>query len=242
MAFFGLLVWLREIVLASEAIMWNVLERAGEQRPSILLQKERTFVFLVALTLVRQSEMSGQNEKQDFAQVVDAHYERIFRAALSLARDRHLAEEVAQETFLAGFRKFDSFSGRSSVFTWLYRIMLNNYARHCRKRSLLRRLGFVRANANGRETASVTSANPSPIAGLVNSEERELLHKAMDGLPAKLRVVVAMHYFDDMPLREIADVLQCGLGTVKSRLFHARKRLCKRLQRKLQGSYEHAMP
>ncbi len=179
--------------------------------------------------------MSGQNEKQDFAQVVDSHYQRIFRAAVSLTRDCHLAEDVAQETFLAAFRKFDAFSGRSSVFTWLYRIMLNNFSKHWRRRSLLRRLGFVRMSDNLDGSVGLSSGNPSPSAELVNSEERKLLMKTVDGLPAKLRVVVAMHYFDEMPLKEIAEVLQCGLGTVKSRLFHARKRLCKKLQRELEG-------
>jgi len=178
--------------------------------------------------------MSGQEKSQEFAEVVDAYYERIFRGALSVTRDRRLAEEIVQETFVSAFKKFDSFSGRSSVFTWLYRIMLNNYCRHCRRKKLMSRLGFVQGDANSSQTRSVMSRNSSPAAEVANSEERELLRKAVDELPAKLRVVVALHYFDGLPLNEIAGILGCRLGTVKSRLFDARKRLCRTLQGNLQ--------
>ena len=177
--------------------------------------------------------MPGQEKSQQFTNVVDAYYERIFRGALSVTRDRRLAEEIVQETFVSAFKKFDSFSGRSSVFTWLYRIMLNNYCKHCRRRKLMSRLGFVRADANSGQTRNAMSRDSSPAAKVANSEEREMLRKAVDELPTKLRVVVALHYFDGLPLNEIAGIVGCRLGTVKSRLFKARKQLCQILQGKL---------
>jgi len=177
--------------------------------------------------------MSGQEKKPDFAEVVEAHYERVLRGALSVTRDRHLAEEIVQETFLSAFRKFDSFSGKSSVFTWLYRIMLNNCCKHHRRKKLLRRLGFVRSEANPNLAQSVSSENSSPAGEAAASEQKELLMRAVDKLPARLRMPVSMHYFDDLTLKEIAEVLNCRLGTVKSRLFQARKRLCETLQKEL---------
>ena len=186
--------------------------------------------------------MSGQEKKQEFAQVVDDQYERIFRAALSVTGDRHIAEEIVQETFLSAFRRFDGFSGRSSVFTWLYRIMLNNYCRYCRRQSLLRRLGFVRTDANPSHARNMVSRGLSPAAELANLEETELLRKAVNDLPPRLRVVVAMHYFDGLRLSDIARILNCRLGTVKSRLFTARKRLCQTLQSKVEHRYADAVP
>ncbi len=196
-------------------------------------RKKRTFPLLAALTITRRTEMSGDQDSRDFAEVVDSHYDRIFRGALSVTRDKHLAEEIVQETFLSAFRKFDSFSGRSSVFTWLYRIMLNNYRKHCRGKSLLRRLGFVRAEASASHLKGISSAAFSPASELADLEERDLLVKAVDTLPPRLRIVVAMRYFDGLRLGEIAGILHCRSGTVKSRLFSARKRLCQILQRKL---------
>jgi RNA polymerase sigma-70 factor (ECF subfamily) len=186
--------------------------------------------------------MSRQEKKQDFSDVVDAHYERIFRGALAVTRDRYLAEEIVQETFLSALKKFDGFSGRSSVFTWLYRIMLNNYCKHCRRKKLRRRLGFVRAKDNSSTMRNAAVRDSSPAAELAGFEERKLLMEAVDGLPARHRMVVAMYYFDDHSLNEIAEILNCHLGTVKSRLFNARKRLCQTLQRKLREGHENAMP
>lgn len=192
-------------------------------------------IFRGALSLTKDKHLLQE------AEVVNAYYERIFRAALSLTWDRHLAEEIVQETFLSAFKKLDSFSGRSSLFTWIYRIMLNKYRDHCREKSLLRRLGFVRAVINPTLTKTVSSADPSPAAQLTISEERQLLKNEVDKLPAKLRVVVTMHYFDDLPLKQIAEILNSRLGTVKFRLFDARKRLYQALQGKLKDAYENAV-
>ncbi len=177
--------------------------------------------------------MSGQDKAEDFARVVDEHYSRVLRAAVSVARDRCLAEEIVQETFLAAFRKFESFSGKSSLFTWLYRIMLNQYCRHHRREKLRRRLGFVRGEDHSRQVENAESRNASPAAEAVNSEERRLVLEALERLPVKFRVPVAMHYLDGLPLSEIAEILRCRLGTVKSRLFQARRRLCDVLRKKL---------
>jgi RNA polymerase sigma-70 factor (ECF subfamily) len=198
-----------------------------------LQKKKRTFRAVAALTVLETIQMSGEEKKPDFADVVEAYYDRVLRGAVSVARDRYLAEEIVQETFLSAFRKFDSFSGKSSVFTWLYRIMLNTYCKHHRRKKLLRRLGFVPAESNPALTRRVSSGGLSPDARVANSEESKLLLNAVDRLPAKLRIPVSMHYFDDLTLKEIAEVLNCRLGTVKSRLFQARKRLCEFLQKEL---------
>jgi RNA polymerase sigma-70 factor (ECF subfamily) len=178
--------------------------------------------------------MANDRDHQKFADVVDAYYESIFRGAISVARDKHLAEEIVQETFVSAFKKFDSYSGRSSVFTWLYGIMLNKYRDHCRKRRLLRRLGFVRGETTFLSGAkNMGSRDPSPYAELANSEECALLMGAVDKLPVKLRVVVAMRYFDGLALNEIASILACSLGTVKSRLSRAKERLADLLRKEL---------
>jgi RNA polymerase sigma-70 factor (ECF subfamily) len=177
--------------------------------------------------------MPDQQDHQSFDEIVELYYERIFRGALSVTGDKHLAEEIVQETFLSAFRKFDTFSGRSSVFSWLYTIMLNKHRDHCRRIKLLKRRGFVRTGADPEPTKTVTTGSPSPYAELAKSEKSELLRKAVYRLPIKLREVVAMHYFDDLSLSEVAKILDCNLETVKSRLFRSRKRLRQSLRGKL---------
>jgi RNA polymerase sigma-70 factor (ECF subfamily) len=181
--------------------------------------------------------MSEDEKDQDFANVVDAYYERILRGALSVTRDQHLAEELAQETFLLACRKFHSFSGRSSVFTWLYRIMLNSYCRHVRKKMMQQRLGLIRVGEDSSLLQNARDEGATPSAKAVSEEEKRLLMHAMEQLPTKLRVIIAMHYFDGLTLKEIAEVSHCRVGTVKSRIYSARQRLCHRLQGLL--DYEH---
>jgi RNA polymerase sigma-70 factor (ECF subfamily) len=169
--------------------------------------------------------MPGQHVHQRFDEIVNAYYERVLRGALSVTGDKHLAEEIVQETFLAAFRKFESFSGKSSVFTWLYAIMLNKFREHCRSSRQLKRMRFVITEADPAQALKGDSGDRSPYAQLAHSEMSELLIEAVYKLPIKLRTVVAMHYFDDLTLNEVAQILGCRLATVKSRLFRSKKRL-----------------
>jgi RNA polymerase sigma-70 factor (ECF subfamily) len=176
--------------------------------------------------------MPDQPDHQGFDEVVDAHYERILRGALSLTGDRYLAEDIVQETFLSAFRKFDGFSGKASVFTWLYAIMLNKFRMHCRKAKRRKRARFLSAGDNplGPDRAS---SHRSPYAELAESELSEWLMEAIYKLPTKLREVVAMHYFDDLTLNEVATILKCRLATIKSRLFRSKERLREALRGRL---------
>ncbi len=185
--------------------------------------------------------MPGQRDVQKFTEVVNGHYERLFRGALSVTGDRYLAEEIVQDTFILAFRKFDTFTGRSSVFTWLYGIMLNKYRDHCRKGKLLRRLGFCRAPSNPVEIKNVKDESCWPADKLANRDDTGVIVQAVEKLPFKLRTVVTMHYFDDLSLSEIAAILNCCLGTVKSRLFNARKRLHRALKGKLGQVHQNAL-
>ncbi len=186
--------------------------------------------------------MPEQKAREKFAEVVDACYERIFRGALAVAGDRHLAEELVQETLVTAFKKFDRFSGNSSPFTWLYGIMLNKYRDHCRKKRLLRRLGFVGAGENRVEANNVRAADTVLADELASRDDRGVVVEAVGRLPFKMRTVIAMHYFDDLPLDQIAGVLNCRVGTVKSRLFNARKRLYHTLKGKLKDGGQDEVP
>lgn len=177
--------------------------------------------------------MPDQRDHQGFDAVVDAYYERILRGALSVTGDRYLAEDIVQETFLSAFRKFDSFSGKSSVFTWLYAIMLNKFRTYCRKVKRRKRLRSLPVGDNPGWPDNVRSSHRSPYAELANSELSESLIEAIYKLPVKLREVVAMHYFDDLTLNEVAGILGCHLATVKSRLFRSKERLRQALRGRL---------
>lgn len=134
---------------------------------------------------------------------------RVFRYALTLVRDRHLAEEVVQETMVAVWKGAGSFRGRSQVSTWVFGIARN----HALK--LLHRLPAIVEEPEEEETA-----------GEMESLDRaERVQRAVAKLPGPEREVVVLAFYQGLSYREIAEILGIPEGTVKSRMFHAKRRL-----------------
>lgn len=153
--------------------------------------------------------------------------DKVLHLAYFYLRDRQLAEDIAQETFIRVYRSWDSFRGESSVSTWVYRIAANL----CRDR--------LRSKANSvvlswtppepRET------DPDPGDTVVDaSQRREVLQAVLD-LPDHYREVVALFYYQQLAVNEIADMLEESPGTIKSRLHRARSMLKDRLAGAMAG-------
>jgi RNA polymerase sigma factor (sigma-70 family) len=155
-----------------------------------------------------------------YASLVAAHQDIAFRTAYLVTGDAGEAEDAAQEAFVKAYRAIDRFREGSPFRPWLLRIV-GNTARN-RRRSAGRQLGLrLRARA---QAPSAESA-PSPEADLLRTERRTALLEAINALPADDRLVIGARYFLDMPEAEIAALAGVAPGTVKSRLFRARRRL-----------------
>src|SRR5687767_1369852 len=144
---------------------------------------------------------------------IKAYQPVVYRAAWLILRDRDAAEDVAQETFLRAWRAADRVYDEDGVKAWLYRIAVNTSLNHIRKRkrerTALQRVetpDAVPDRADARATASVVA-------------------EAVDKLPERLRVTVICKYFLDLSELQIAQTLRIRPGTVKSRLFEARRLL-----------------
>lgn len=153
-------------------------------------------------------------------EVCEAHRARIHRAALTLTGNPWDADDLTQETFLALARRPDSFGGRSRVFTWLYGILLN-LDRHRRRRSAAgqRVLRVVW------DQETVERAEQSASAAVETREWQTSLWARVADLPDGQRHALALRFSAELSYEEIADVLGCPLGTVKSRIFHGLERL-----------------
>lgn len=149
-----------------------------------------------------------------FAELIRRYRDRIFNLAWQLLGDRDDAEDVAQETFLRAFEHWHEFRGDAQVFTWLYRIAINA----CKMR--LRQRRFVELLPDDHE--------PADEINWRDVEERWLLKRRIDAvlsrLPEPLRLVLLLRELHDLRYDEIAKVLNIPVGTVRSRLFEARKR------------------
>ncbi len=151
----------------------------------------------------------------DIEQVVEEHLPRIYRAALLLCGDPWEADDLAQEVFLVAARRRESFSGQCAVYTWLYGILLNlNRRRHRRQRRAPAQLEPLTQHQPAPATAS-------PLERAESQEFRHTLWALVSRLPQHQREVIVLRFSEQLKYEEIAQVLGCPVGTVKSRLFYA---------------------
>jgi RNA polymerase sigma factor (sigma-70 family) len=164
-----------------------------------------------------ESASPHERERADeatFHDLVDRYANEMYRLAVSLVGNAADAEDVVQETFSGAFQALPNFDGRSSVRTWLSRILVNQAAKWRRRRKV-RRTVMLDAAAPG----------PSPEMGL-----RIDVLGSLETLSPEHREVIALREFQEMSYDEMAEVLGVPRGTVESRLFRARQELRDRLK------------
>jgi RNA polymerase sigma-70 factor, ECF subfamily len=162
----------------------------------------------------------------DVQQLVDQHFERIHRAALVLTGNPWDAEDLAQETFLVAADRFAHFRAESSPYTWLYGILLNVERRHRRRHGTWRRkLQTLYERYDGR-----SGTVPAADRALHVAEWKESLWSKVAQLPDGQRQTLVLRFSEGLRYEEIADVLGCPLGTVKSRIHNALLRLRQMLE------------
>lgn len=142
------------------------------------------------------------------------HEARLFAFLCRYARDRMVAEELLQDTLLAVWRSAHLYAGRSEVRTWLFGVAW----RQARDRLRARRPEEVPLDG----AAAYVDPAPGPPEWAIASAQGRAIVAALDGLPARHREVLALAFAARVPHREIAEILGVPVGTVKSRLHHAR--------------------
>ena len=162
-----------------------------------------------------------------FDRLVERYKERIYRLAYQMTSQHEDANDLAQETFIKAFRSIRSFRGRSSFYTWIYRIALNLTLNHLKKASRQRSLSLDEMDGRIQLDPDFLrlSHGETPMRGAALTELRQRLNEAMQKLTANHRAVVTMHDIEGMTHAEIASILGISEGTVRSRLFYARQQL-----------------
>lgn len=155
-------------------------------------------------------------KKLDIEQVTQQYFTRIQRAALVLTGNPWDADDLAQETFLVLSTQGDRFQGNSSIYTWLYGILLNLDRRERRRHGMRRRkLQVVWDNQPTSERTTPPAETPIEVA-----EWKQSLWCWVDQLPDGQRHALVLRFSEGLRYDEIAEALGCPLGTVKSRIFH----------------------
>ncbi len=159
--------------------------------------------------------------------LVRLYQERIYSTIYHMTSNHEDANDIAQEAFIKAFQALRSFKGGSSFYTWVYRIAVNktiNFLKQRKNRSTMS-LNDLDFNAeHDPDLVSLVSEN-TPRRAVNLAELQEKLNEALQKLSDDHRLVVTMHDVQGMSHEEIADVMDCNIGTVRSRLFYARQQL-----------------
>ncbi len=168
-----------------------------------------------------------------FGDLVRRHQNAVFALTSRMCRDRAVAEELAQEAFLKALEKLHQFRRASRFYTWLFRIATNLVLSHRRRVGTVRFHAFSdgadddAAVSRGGQFAQSREAGPHEQA--VAGERQQALLAALDEVDPTFRIVLVLRDMQDLDYGEIADILAVPVGTVKSRLFRARRDLRSRL-------------
>lgn len=157
--------------------------------------------------------------------LIRKYRERVYSVIYNLTSNREDASDLAQDTFIKAFQSINRFKGKSSFFTWLYRIALNTTLTHLRKNKLRRFFSFEKMVDEDHSAGfidSMTSDSDSDKAALM-SELQEKLNDAFQKLSVKHRTVITLFEIDGLSHKEISDIVGCSVGTVRSRLHYAKQ-------------------
>ncbi len=166
-----------------------------------------------------------------FASLVYAHQAAVFNIAYRLTGDREVARELTQETFLRAFRALDTFDQNRPFAPWLYRIATNLSINRVKRAHVPTVPLDVRSSideANG-ERLQIPDLSAEPAANLLRAETQAWIRREILMLPPDYRAVVELRHFQELSYQEISETLDLPLGTVKTRLFRARRLLRDRL-------------
>lgn len=167
-------------------------------------------------------ELVKNGDVEAFGLLVHKYQDRIYNTILNYVSSMEDASDLAQETFVKAYSAMHRFQGTSAFYTWLYRIAINTAIDHLRKRPGVRvdSLEDDRFQEAGFEPAAGLSADPQHA--LATKEERKILKQAIGLLSEKLRTALVLHDVEGLSQEEVAAVLDCPVGTIKSRVSRAR--------------------
>ncbi len=158
-----------------------------------------------------------------FEQIVDRYQKKIFNIALRIAADQDDAEDITQSVFVKAYERLETFDPKYKLFSWLYRIAMNESLNFVGQRQNLQRL----------DDAEV-SKEPSPEETLDTAINSQTVQDALMKLKLEHRAVIVLKHFQELSYREISYILDLPEKTVKSRLFTAREQLRRILLRNAQ--------
>lgn len=162
-----------------------------------------------------------------YDELVRRYQERIYATVYHMTANHEDANDLAQEAFIKAFHALKSFKGGSSFYTWVYRIAVNKTINFLKQRRNKAQMSLDDLDFNAEHDPDLVAlvSDKTPRREVNLSELQEKLNEAMQKLSEPHRMVVTLHDVQGLSHEEIADIMDCNIGTVRSRLFYARQQL-----------------
>ena len=180
----------------------------------------------------RLVERVQRGEKAAFDLLVLKYQRKIFRLLSRLIRDPAEVEDIAQEAFVKAYRALPNFRGDSAFYTWLYRIAINTAKNHLVSQG---RRAPTTTEADIEEAETFDDGEHlrdlnTPDSMLLSKQVGEAVNRAIDQLPEDLRTAIVLREIEGLSYEEIAESMNCPIGTVRSRIFRAREAIAQELK------------
>ena len=177
-----------------------------------------------------------QGDKRAFDLLVLKYQHKIFGLISRYIRDHSEIQDVAQEAFIKAYRALPRFRGDSAFYTWLYRIAINTAKNHLVARGRRPPSSDIDVeDAEHFEGVSPLKDIETPESVLFGDELKRVVNDAIKNLPDDLRTAVTLREFEGLSYEDIAEVMECPVGTVRSRIFRAREAIEKQVQAQMEG-------
>lgn len=177
-------------------------------------------------------ERAQHGDKRAFELLVEKYQRKLGRLLSRFIRDPAEIEDVAQEAFIKAYRALPSFRGESAFYTWLYRIGINTAKNFLvsQGRRAPTTTEFDSEEAEGFEAADQLRDINTPENMLMSKQVAEAVNKVMDTLPEELKIAITLREIEGLSYEDIADMMNCPIGTVRSRIFRAREAIAEKLR------------
>lgn len=173
-----------------------------------------------------------RGDKRAFGMLVDKYQRKLARLLSRMIRDQAEIEDIVQESFIKAYRALPNFRGDSAFYTWLYRIGINtakNYLVSMGRRPTVSS-DIEIEDAENFDSGGELRTMETPESALMTKEIAQTVNDTVTGLPDELRTAITLRELEGLSYEEIATIMQCPIGTVRSRIFRARETIALKLR------------
>lgn len=165
-----------------------------------------------------------RGDKNAFDLLVLKYQSKIGHLVSRYVHDAHESQDVTQEAFIKAYRGLKNFRGDSAFYTWLYRIAINTAKNHLVTMSRkISDTGIDAADAEQYDSGSALREHATPDREMITEQIAQVVQQSIEALPEDLRIAITLREFDGMSYEDIANAMDCPIGTVRSRIFRARE-------------------